>query len=197
MNDIIKINTNDGIIKDEKIMPLPIYDKTFPLLKVNISSQTNVKEYYNTPVMNNIIKRMKFTRKLYGALGLSANQVGLSHRLFVIGTDDFEMVCIEPEILKSSNEKTKDNEGCVSFPGLYLKIPRYTWIDVSFYDENLDYKELHFDGITARIIQHEMDHLNGINFTSLVGNVSLNLALKKQSKLLNKYRKNKNLLSKV
>jgi peptide deformylase len=77
--------------------------------------------------MNNLVKRLKLTMKLYGGIGLSANQCGIFERVFVIGTDQFQIACINPKVIKSSADLQKENEGCLSFPGLYVKIARPSW----------------------------------------------------------------------
>lgn len=122
----------------------------------------------------------------YGGIGLAANQVGLPYRVFVMGSKDGSgFACFNPEILESSGEEIYD-EGCISFPGLFLKVKRAKSIKVKYTDMNGVEKTQDFDGLTARIFQHELDHLNGIHFTSKVSRTVLDLAKSKVKKNLKK-----------
>ena len=102
-------------------------------------------------------------------VGLAANQVGLPYRLFVMNPEgdpekkEEELVCINPVILKRSG-KVEDNEGCLSFPGIHADVLRAEAI--TFESISLDGEIQRFDwkGHKARIVQHEIDHLNGIGF---------------------------------
>jgi peptide deformylase len=129
----------------------------------------------------------------YRGVGLAANQVGLPYRVFVMGAEKVGFACFNPEILERSGEEIIE-EGCISFPGLYLKIPRAASINVRYTDMNGVTKEERFDGLTARIFQHELDHLDGICYTSKVSRLVLERAkekvkinLKKVNKLKKAY----------
>jgi peptide deformylase len=111
----------------------------------------------------------------YRGVGLSANQVGLPYRVFVMGAEKVGFACFNPEILESYGEETME-EGCISFPGLYLKIKRAASIKVRYTDMNGETKEEVFSGFTARIFQHELDHLNGTVYTSKVSRTVLERA---------------------
>ena len=97
-------------------------------------------------------------------VGLAAPQVGISKRFFVVISDDnVRRVFINPEIIKTSAENSEYEEGCLSLPGVSEKIVRPVKISVSAIDENGKRFVLDdVDGLLARIIQHENDHLNGI-----------------------------------
>ena len=106
-------------------------------------------------------------------IGLAANQVGLPYRLFVINpTGDpeqpqFEQVFINPEILRR-NGSEESEEGCLSLPEVYGPVNRAERIVVEAFD--LDGQQLRFEleGIDARVVQHENDHLDGVMFTERV-----------------------------
>lgn len=120
----------------------------------------------------------------FGGLGIAANQVGIPLSVFVLRPD---IVCFNPEILKYSDETVLSNEGCLSFPLLYLPIRRSRAIIVSFYDENGVQKQDVFEGLSARCFQHEFDHLNGINYQNRCSTFHRNKALKSWKK----FKKNK------
>lgn len=124
--------------------------------------------------------RLEATRKAHKAHGLAANQVGLNVRMFVMGSDFANFVCINPEIVSRSNVVVVDTEGCLSFPNLYLKVPRVDRIKVKYLDQDLKEVECEFHGTFARCFQHELDHLNGITFTSRISRLTLAMAMKKR-----------------
>ena len=188
MSEILTIDTESNIIKNEILNPLPIHDDRHPML------HHAIPEYDTTLLpndrMSNLIKQLKMTMKLYGGIGLSANQCGIQERVFIIGHEDFFMSCINPKVIDFGQESVKDNEGCLSYPGLYLKIERPKSIIVEFTTESGEVKQMSLDGITARCFLHELDHMNGKVFTDLVGKTSLMLAKQKQNKIMKKMIRN-------
>ena len=186
MNDFITIDTSAGISKPKKLGPLPLYDENFYLL------EEVMPDYIGSlpnPSISEIAERMRITMKDFNGLGLSANQCGIKLRAFIIGTDQFQIFCINPKVLSQSEETTKDNEGCLSFPGLFCKIDRPKSVEVEFTTQNGETKQMTLEGLTARCFLHELDHLNGIKFTNRIGPVSLQMARKKQTKLIKKVKK--------
>jgi peptide deformylase len=179
--EIFTIDTGSDIVQEEKIEPLPLFDENHPMLIKPIPIYKNALP---NPNMNKLIKRLKMTMKLFNGIGLSANQCGVFERVFVIGTEHFQFACINPQITSQSAEMVKGNEGCLSYPALYLKIARPSWIIASFYNENGEHVEMKMEGLTARCYQHELDHMNGIKFVEHAGPVTLRLARQKQEKLI-------------
>lgn len=100
-------------------------------------------------------------------VGLAANQVGLPYRVFVMGVQNVGFACFNPEILEATGDD-KFDEGCLSFPGLFLPIKRPSTVKVRYTDMNGITKEETFSGFTARIFLHEYDHMEGIVYTSKV-----------------------------
>lgn len=118
-------------------------------------------------------------------IGLSANQVGLDKRLFVMGnTRDDSVLCINPTVLQYTEETELDIEGCLSFPGIQIKVSRPRDILVEYYNENLEKTRTMTSGYSARLFLHELDHVNGITFKDRVSKLKWNLAEKKVSKLV-------------
>jgi peptide deformylase len=111
-------------------------------------------------------------------VGLAANQVGLPYSLFVMNATgdpekkEEEYVFINPIILKK-NGKAKDNEGCLSFPGIHADVVRPESIDVESIALNGDVQRFQWTGHSARIVQHETDHLNGIRFVDRLSPVAV------------------------
>ncbi len=186
MSEVITIDTGLGIVKEEKVELLPVFSDNLPMLSQPIPEY--VGDLPN-PNMTKLIQQLKLTMKEYSGLGLAANQCGIFQRVFVIGTDQFQIACINPKIISSSAEVEKTPEGCLSFPALTLKIERPKSIDVEFTTENGEVKQLKLDGLTARCFQHELDHLNGIKFTKHVGETTMMLARQRQAKMMKKFRK--------
>jgi peptide deformylase len=166
-----------------RVEPLPLYDENHPMLKVQVPEY---KHNLPNPLMDLLVKRLKMTMKLYGGIGLSANQCGVFERVFVIGTDQFQIACINPRIVGKSPSTIKESEGCLSYPGLYVKIDRPDWVEVEFTDESGELKQMRLEGVTARCFQHELDHMDGIRMTDHVGPVALQMARKKQEKIIKK-----------
>jgi peptide deformylase len=130
------------------------------------------------------------TMKKFGGIGLSANQCGVFERVFIIGTDTYELVCINPQIIRASEDLLKTDEGCLSYPGLYLKIDRPSWLEVMFVNEQGIIQNMRLDGLTARCFAHELDHMNGKRFVEYVGKVALQTARRKQEKIMKKVVRN-------
>jgi peptide deformylase len=126
-------------------------------------------------------------------IGLAANQVGLPYRFFVLnltadpGQTEQERVFINPEIVKrhSSNE---DEEGCLSFPGIYAKVRRARKIKVRAFDLDGNLVELEADDLQGRAIQHETDHLSGRLFIDLLGPLARSSAAAKLRELETRFR---------
>jgi peptide deformylase len=127
-------------------------------------------------------------RSMYSAhgIGLAAPQVGVHKQLLVIDLDPEEassppLVLINPEITAFGSSLNTYEEGCLSIPKVYLQVVRPSTVEVSFRDELGRPRRLKADGLMARCIQHEMDHLNGVLFVDRVTDeLSLNEGLQQQ-----------------
>jgi len=115
-------------------------------------------------------------------IGLAAPQVGLRVRLFVMQIDDRKYVCVNPEILDHGTETETNEEGCLSFPDLYVKVKRVTEITVRYWDENGEEHNEVLTGLASRCFQHELDHLNGVTFDKRVSKLVLNMAKRRRHK---------------
>lgn len=107
-----------------------------------------------------LINAMIETMQLYKGIGLAAPQVGLNEQIFVADVGDGPFVVINPRILKKSGSDVME-EGCLSIPDVLIKVKRAGAIIVSYIDENNRPVERKCEGLLAKVIQHETDHLNG------------------------------------
>lgn len=116
-------------------------------------------------------------------LGLAAPQVGVPYSIFAMRGEPENFVCFNPRIVDYSKETIVLEEGCLSFPGLILKIERPKHIRVRFETPNGDTLTKQFTGMTARIFQHEYDHTKGKRFFDNISKLKLDMAVKKAKKL--------------
>ena len=101
-------------------------------------------------------------------IGISANQIGIWERAFAMVRDienNEVIVCFNPRIVKSYSEEVEMEEGCLSYPELFLKIKRPDKIVVKYEDENKKIHKIKLQGLASRVFQHEYDHMEGIDFT--------------------------------
>ena len=137
-------------------------------------------------------KVMYDTMVKYGGIGLSANQVGLPYRMFIMGghpsiEDGKVRSVFNPLINDVSKETVSMKEGCLSFPFLFLSITRPKWCSVKYTDQHGKEIEEILHGMNARIFQHENEHMNGYVFTDLVSKFKLERAKESRKKMLKKY----------
>ncbi len=114
-----------------------------------------------TPGIKALIKEMIKTMYEQKGVGLAATQIGVVDRIAVIDPGDGLKVLINPEIIWRSKENVIEEEGCLSLPQIAVKVPRSEKVKVRFIDEKGSEKELEAEGLLARILQHELDHLDG------------------------------------
>jgi peptide deformylase len=157
--------------------PNPILDKRLPDFD------------FANPVVDPYQLEEEMVKLMYenNGIGLSANQVGIEARVFVIMPRNLVGVStpfavFNPKIIAAGDELEDGDEGCLSFPNLYFNVKRPANIVVEFLDRDKNPVIIRLDGIDSRCFQHELDHLDGICFTSKVSKLKLDLAIKKQRK---------------
>ena len=104
----------------------------------------------------------------YNGIGISANQIGIWERAFAMIRDlehNEIIVCFNPRIVKSYTEEVEMEEGCLSYPDIFLKIKRPDKIVVKYEDEDKKTHKMKLQGRASRVVQHEYDHMEGIDFT--------------------------------
>jgi peptide deformylase len=135
--------------------------------------------------LRQLVRKMLQTMYSEDGIGLAAPQVAVNKQLLVLDADPENaaappLVLINPKITRFSQELAKGQEGCLSIPGVYLDVVRPAAIEVTFKDEMGKPGKLTVNDLVARVIQHEMDHLNGVLFVDRVDNaIALNQELKK------------------
>jgi peptide deformylase len=186
MSDIITFDT-DSWRKDIKVPTMTVTPKvsTFKLVSENDPILKEVIpefDFDNPPVdPNAFASSLVETCIKHEGFGLSANQCGFRHRVFVVGAGEEYVAFHNPKIVSSSGS-TKLPEGCLSFKNLYLEVERPESIEVEYQDFTGTHKTAKFSGLTARCFQHELDHLNGVCYTNHVGPVALKMANKRRIK---------------
>lgn len=148
---------------------------------IEVMNYTNLNEIEDPELL---VKTMHGFMLDNHGLGLAAPQIGLNYRMFIMGESGFYRSFWNPEIIEKSDELQKSEEGCLTFPGLFIKIPRAESVVVKATNEHGNLVEERFTGIWARCFLHEYDHLNGILFTERAGKTSLSLAKNRRKKLL-------------
>jgi len=135
-----------------------------------------------TPEILNLIKDMAETMYADSGVGLAAPQVGVSKSIIIIdGEEDGLIVLINPMIVKSEGEVVAE-EGCLSVPGIYSQVKRASKVTVKALNENGDPIEITKEALTARALQHEIDHLDGILFVDRIGRMERQMLLDKLKK---------------
>jgi len=151
-----------------------------PILK-QIAERWDFKQHTNAAVIE---REMIETMNANDGIGLAGNQVGLLRRVFVMRLQDGrEMGFFNPTILIGDNVGIQSDEGCLSFPNLWLKVARHNKITAMYLDNTEKQCIIELEGIDSRCFQHELDHLDGITFTEHVSDLKLKMAQKKQRKL--------------
>lgn len=144
-------------------------------------------DFYNPPFdpIEFSKEMVKFMHDNNG-IGLAANQVGVGYRVFAMRGQPENFVCFNPRIVQYSNETVVLEEGCLSYPGLIVKVKRPQHIRCRFQTPNGDTLTKQFTGITARVFQHEIDHLDGVIFYNKANRVHRDQALRrwKQGKII-------------
>ena len=191
--DIITFNTEEPQTKQIPVFQLVPEDS--PILK-EVMPEFN---FENPPVNpDEFASSLVETCKKYNGYGLSANQCGFKYRVFVMGQGNDYIACFNPTVIAESGEQVHMVEGCLSFPMLALRITRPAGIVVDYQDYTGKHHQANFVGISARCFLHELDHMNGIVYTSRVKPLALQQGMKKRGKikhLINKTEKNLNKLA--
>ena len=153
------------------------------------------------PNLKEVIENMYETMYNAYGVGLAAPQIGLAVRLFIIDTEPFsdsedltkdeqeqlkgfKQTFINAKMLKEEGEEWGFNEGCLSIPDVREDVYRNEKITLEYFDENFNKKTQVYDGLIARVIQHEYDHIEGILFTDKISTLKRTLIKKKLQNIM-------------
>jgi peptide deformylase len=159
-------------------MILELVDCNDPILKQEVAPF----DFSNPPVDPlDLVTDLSETMLENNGIGLSANQCGLPYRVFVMLGQEL-IPCFNPRIVDMSQETIVMEEGCLTYPDLFVKVKRPRRIKVRYAEPNGNIVTKTFDGMTARVFQHELDHLDGINYQQRANRYHLEQARKKKPK---------------
>jgi len=156
-------------------MILPIVAYGTPVLREE--TEEIEKDY---PDLDILIQDMFETMYASKGVGLAAPQIGRAIRLFIVDASgfneddehpelaDFKRVYINPIIVEETGKEWKFEEGCLSIPGIREDVSRKSVVTIEYYNENFELVEETVDGIAARVVQHEYDHIEATLFTDLI-----------------------------
>lgn len=143
-------------------------------------------------IAKDILTEMEEATISYDAHGIAANQLGYNIRAIFVNTETITRKMINPSIVNHSKDSISENEGCLSFPGIEVQIPRYSSITVNYLDETGQEVEEEFMDFDARVVQHEIDHINGIHILKHASRASTHeilRRLKNNKRKLKRYKK--------
>ena len=143
-------------------MILQLTPNTHPILHERVKP---CSKDLNRPEMSRILKENMLH---YEGIGLSANQIGISERVFIMMLNmetEETITCFNPRIIKRYEDDVWFEEGCLSFPDEIINIQRPDRIVVKYEDEDKKDHKIKLDGLASRVFLHEFDHLEGIVFT--------------------------------
>ena len=158
-----------------------LIEPTNPLLHIKLSGCS--PDLDREKIEGQLIDSMKH----YQGIGLSANQVGIMERVFVMYSDVKKretITCFNPEIVTKSDTEILMDEGCLTYPGLWLKVKRPDGIEVQYEDKSGEIQHQAMFGLECRIFLHEYDHMEGADFTQKVSKIRLDRAKKRLSKMV-------------
>jgi peptide deformylase len=156
--------------KKLKNPPLEVYHLGDKVLRQPAKRVTKIDDE-----LRDLVRKMLQTMYSQDGIGLAAPQVGIQKQLLVIDIEfdkpEVEpLVLINPTVKRSGGKPVADQEGCLSVPGVFMDVMRPDEIEISYKDEFGRLKTLTADGLLSRVIQHEIDHLNGVLFVDRIPN---------------------------
>ena len=166
-----------------------IYTLLEPEHPLLLNKLPEITAYTEPEDRKELLANMVESMKHYGGIGLSANQCGIPIRMFVFGDNENYIPCFNPKILEYGGPEMPIEEGCLTYPGLFVKIYRPEWIVAQWEDENRELHKENFTELQSRVFQHEYDHMEGIDFQSRAGRISLSIAKRKVKRAQRKMKK--------
>lgn len=177
----------EPMVKTHNLLTLhgePILTEVLPPLNRDSISQQE---------LNDLLHSMHQVMLQCNGVGLAANQIGRYERVFITRSDSAGgyRCFINPVILSNSESTEELDEGCLSIPGVFSKTVRYKTVEVQWFDQEWVQHVDHFEGLMAQIIQHEVDHLNGVLYVDRFKPLKKQLLINKHRKYIKKSRFNR------
>lgn len=145
-----------------------------------LTTPTTLFDFRNPPIdPQELSTTLMQTMNDVNAVGLAANQIGIPYRVFSLRGYPHNFVCFNPKIVFYSKEEEVENEGCLSFPGVNVKVKRSKEIRTRFQTPSGEIVTHAFSGLTARAFQHELDHLEGKIFVNRANRFHRDKAMKR------------------
>lgn len=160
-----------------QVKELSLLDENDPILREKSEKWDFSKDGDPSELVEKMTKLM-FESK---GIGLAAPQCGIQKRLFIMWYPDQVIPCFNPEII-SGSDTVPGTEGCLSFPKLWLNVKRFKTVKVRYQDIDGNVVETEFSDLSARVFQHELDHLDGICFDTRVSKLGLKMAKDRRRK---------------
>lgn len=135
-----------------------------------------------------LIKEMAKVMFTQGGIGLAAPQCGVKKRIFIMGNPEELIACINPKVVALSEERATSQEGCLSFPNLWINVKRPSTVKVSYQNVLGEETEIELDGLHARVFLHEFDHLMGVTFDQRASILGLAMAKDRRKKKQKKFK---------
>jgi len=174
-------------MNEEKPIKQKLPDPVYEVVDTELLKQEIEEFDFSNPPLDPVLlaSDLHYTMARAGGYGLAANQCGLDHKLFVLNTEP-AMTVFNPKITWYDDRHEVETEGCLSSPGMFVKIRRPAKIRARFQNEKGEMQTHVFEGMTARCFQHEYDHLHGIDFLDRASPINVKKAKDKLRKMKRK-----------
>ena len=181
-------------------MILDLVDGVHPLIETKLDEfdfESNKVTYFDDEKILHTLNAHELEQTLienmieHEGLGLASNQIGINCRSFAVLHEGEPLVMINPKVIEATDEQTLMREGCLTWFGLFPKVARPSGVSINWRDRDGEEYNGNFISLSARIILHEYDHLNGYTFFDRASQIHMQQARKKRKTLLKKTKNDK------
>jgi peptide deformylase len=181
-------------------MILELVDGVHPLIETKLDEfdfESNKVTYFDDEKILHALNAQELEEILlenmahHEGLGLSSNQIGINCRAFAMLHEGEPLIMFNPKVIEATEETTLMKEGCLTWFGLFPKVTRPSGVSINWRDRDGEEYNGNFIGLSARIILHEYDHLNGYTFFDRAGQIHMQKKKKKMKTLLRKTKNGK------
>ena len=181
-------------------MILDLVDGVHPLIETKLDEfdfESNKVTYFDDEKILHTLNAQELEEILlenmahHEGLGLSSNQIGINCRAFAMLHEGEPLIMFNPKVIEATEETTLMKEGCLTWFGLFPKVARPSGVSINWRDRDSEEYNGNFIGLSARVILHEYDHLNGYTFFDRTSQIHMQQARKKMKTLLRKTKNDK------